>query len=258
MASTTAKSVVATLAEASFEELPALIQRHGEDPRAQVKTAVKKARRRLAAWEAEKGRVGAMYAAMREYGGPGTVVGIDEVGRGAVAGPLTVCAVVLPDEPQILGLNDSKQLSPKRREELAAQIRKVALAIGICHIEPASIDACGMAASLRMAMLGALEDTHGEPDAVLIDGNPVHIHEKEIAIVKGDAKIACIAAASIVAKVTRDAMMVEYDAKYPGYHLAHSKGYASQEHRDAIAKMGLTDIHRVSFCGNFLETPRLF
>ena len=97
-----------------------------------------------------------------------------------------------------------------------------------------------------------------DPDCVLIDGNPMHVHPKEKTLVKGDARIACIAAASIVAKVTRDAIMVAYDAEYPEYHLAECKGYGSAAHIEAIRQIGLSPIHRVSFCGNFLETPSLF
>ena len=195
---------------------------------------------------------------MRRLGGEGLVLGVDEVGRGAVAGPLTVCAVALPASPEILGLNDSKQLTPAHREEVAAKLAEVATAIGIAHIPPEVIDARGMAAALRLAMATAIEDSGVEPDAVLIDGNPVHVHEREVSIVKGDARVACIAAASIVAKVTRDAMMVELDSQYPGYHLAASKGYASPDHIAAIRERGCSLIHRVTFCGNFMETQRLF
>ncbi len=108
-----------------------------------------------------------------------------------------MCAVALPDDPKVWGVNDSKQLTPRRREELAAKIREVATAIGICHIPPARIDEVGMARALREAMLGAIADAAVEPDCVLIDGNPLHIHPKEKTLVKGDARVACIAAASI-------------------------------------------------------------
>ena len=104
-----------------------------------------------------------------------------------------------------------------------------------------------------MAMKQAVEETHSVPDAVLVDGNPMHIHPREHALVKGDARVACIAAASIVAKVTRDALMVAFDAQYPGYHFAESKGYASPDHIAAIQKLGLTPLHRRSFCQNFLN-----
>ena len=189
---------------------------------------------------------------MREVGGEGVVVGIDEVGRGPLAGPLTVAAVALPDEPQIIGLDDSKKLSAKRREELSAQIHEHALGIGIAMVEPEEIDACGMSASLRLAMRRALEACGLEPDAVLIDGNPVRIHPKETCIVKGDGKVACIAAASIVAKVARDALMVEYDATYPGYGFTSNKGYGSKAHIEAIKKLGPCPVHRRSFLGNIL------
>ena len=249
----TAREVVGMLSDAPLDEARELVERYREDPRKQVMRAVEVARRRI-----ERDRVEAMYALERELGGDGVVVGVDEVGRGALAGPLTVAAVRLPASPIVWGLNDSKQLTPSRREALAAQIADVALAIGIAHVEPASIDALGMALSLRQAMARAVGDTGLDPDCVLIDGNPVHAHPAERCLVKGDARVASIAAASIVAKVTRDALMVAYDEEYPGYHLAESKGYGSAEHIAAIRERGLTPIHRVSFCGNFLETARLF
>ena len=115
-----------------------------------------------------------------------------------------------------------------------------------------------MGNALRQAMAMAIENAGVEADSVLIDGNPVHVHPREKTIVKGDARIASIAAASIVAKVTRDNLMIEYDGEYPEYHLAECKGYGSQAHIQAIREHGLSPIHRVSFCGNFLETPSLF
>lgn len=196
---------------------------------------------------------------MREVGGPGIVVGIDEVGRGALAGPLMVAAVALPDEPQVVGIDDSKKLSPKRREALAAQIREVALGVGICHIPPDEIDACGMAASLRVCMARALAACERDiaargngsgADAVLVDGNPIHLHANEKTIVKGDGKAACIAAASIVAKVTRDALMVEYAKSYPAYHFDSNKGYGSAAHIEALHELGPCELHRRSFLGN--------
>lgn len=254
----TAAEICATLNEATESEIEDLLERYSDDPRAQVRRACGVAQRRVAKQHAERERVRQMYSLMREMGGPGIVLGLDEVGRGSVAGPVTVCAVSLPDEPVVWGVNDSKQLSPQRRRELAEKMRSVATAVGICHIPPARIDEVGMARALREAMVGAIEDTGVEPDCVLIDGNPLHIHPKEKTLVKGDARIACIAAASIVAKVTRDDLMVELDSQYPGYHLAESKGYASPEHIEAIRTKGLSPVHRASFCQNFLETDRLF
>ena len=226
-----------------------------EDPRQQVIKACERALKRHDKELAERERVNDMYELMHELGGDGVVVGVDEVGRGSVAGPLTVCAVCLPMEPRVWGINDSKKLTPARRELLSVKIAEVATAIGFCHIAPKEM---GMARAIRTAVAGAVADTGLEPDCVLMDGNPLGAVPNERDVVKGDAKIACIAAASIMAKVTRDEMMVEYDAEYPEYHLAESKGYASPEHIEAIRKHGLCPLHRVSFCGNFLQTERLF
>ncbi len=256
--SRSAAQVAAELASASVEEIGPLVERYRDDPRVQVRRACERAQRRRERELAERERVAAMYRAMAELGGDGVVVGVDEVGRGSVAGPLTVCAVCLPAEPVIEGINDSKQLAPARRELLAVRIAEVATAIGICHIPPERIDGAGMARCLREAVAGAVADTGLSPDCVLMDGNPLGAVPNERDVVHGDATVACIAAASIVAKVTRDELMVELDAEYPGYHLAQSKGYASPEHIEAIRERGLSPIHRVSFCGNFLETARLF
>ena len=253
-----ATELAALIAGADEDELQEYMQRYAGDPRKQVQSALLRAQRRIKRNKAEQMRVEAMYNLQRELAGDGIVLGVDEVGRGAVAGPLTVAAVALPYDKPIWGINDSKQLSASRREALAQQIEDVALAMGICHVPPQKIDEWGMARSLRHAMGQAIANTGVDPSAVLIDGNPVHVHEREVCVVKGDAKIACIAAASIVAKVTRDALMVGYDEVYPGYHLRACKGYASAEHVAAIREHGLSDIHRVSFCGNFVETPRLF
>ncbi len=256
--SVSASRIAAELGSAPLDEIEALVERYFEDPRVQVAKACERALRRLERERAERDRVDAMYRTMAELGGPGVVVGVDDVGRGSVAGPLTVCAVCLPDEPRIWGVNDSKQLSPQRRCLLAARIAEVATAIGICHIPAARIDEMGMARSLRAAVAGAVSDTGLDPDCVLMDGNPLGAVPHERNVVHGDAKVACIAAASIVAKVTRDELMVELDSEYPGYHLAQSKGYASPEHIAAIREHGLSPVHRASFCGNFLETATLF
>lgn len=249
----TVTAIRAQVRQASFEELPSLLEVFAADERSQVIQIVRAAQARYGREQRERARVQAMYDLMDHLGGTdGLVVGIDEVGRGSVAGPLTVAAVALPHTPLLWGLNDSKQLTPSRREELAAIILEHAIAVGIAHIEPEEIDACGMSASLRVAMRRALANTGIEASSVLIDGLPVHIHPGEVAVTHGDARVACIAAASIVAKVTRDAIMVAADDLYPGYHLGESKGYASPEHIAAIREHGLSPYHRASFCHNFL------
>ncbi len=253
LAALSVSEVRSLVGRAPYESMPALVDVLHGDGRAGVARLAETARRAYEKERSERERVLAMYGRMRDLGGAGVVLGVDEVGRGPVAGPLTVAAVALPDEPVVWGIDDSKRLSPSRREELAAQIFDVALAVGIAHVEPEEIDACGMAASLRIAMHRAIADAGVEADAVLIDGLPVHVHPRETAVVKGDAQVACIAAASIVAKVTRDAIMVAADELYPGYGFASSKGYASPEHIAAIKERGLTPYHRSTFCRNFLE-----
>lgn len=258
MSAIKAQDIVLSLRSSEGDELLSLIERYEDDPRAQVKKAVATARRRMLALDAERMRVQKMYETQLELGGEGLVLGMDEVGRGAIAGPLCVCALAIPQEPMILWLNDSKQLTPKKREELAQEIKAHALAIGIAYAAPERIDAYGMSRCLHETMAQAISNTGVDADCVLIDGNPVRVHPRERCVVKGDARVAAIAAASIVAKVTRDQLMCDLDAEYPGYHLAQCKGYGSAEHINAIKEKGLTPIHRASFCGGFLNQPRLF
>ncbi len=252
MAQTTATSIAKAFAEAPLEQLPELIEIHIADPRKSVQTAVTRAIKRYEAYMKERERVAALYRYQASFGEPS--IGVDEVGRGPLAGPLAVGAVVLPPEPQLLGLDDSKKLSPSCREELAAQIKEVALSWTVIYKEPQVIDEVGIGRALKDAMAEAIAATgFGDRAAAgLIDGNPVHVHPQEISIVKGDGRVAAIAAASIVAKVERDALMVAYDQQYPGYGFAHNKGYGSADHMAAIRQMGLTPLHRRSFCGRFL------
>ncbi len=248
------REILAEIKQVTDKESALLMQeRFGSDPRKGVQDSLVRMWRHLESISAEHARTEALYHEIYAAGSDAIVVGIDEVGRGAIAGPLTVAAVVLPGEPLIFGLDDSKKLSPARREELSIDIRTHALAIGIAHVRPDEIDRCGMSACLHAAMRQALENTNLTPDLVLIDGNPVHIHERERCIVKGDGKVACIAAASIIAKTTRDRIMVNADAHYPGYGFAQSKGYGSADHIEAIKQRGLTEFHRASFCTGFFQ-----
>ena len=253
-----AAAVAAELASASFEEIPSMTARYSADPRVQVIKACARAQHRYEKELAERRRVDEMYDRLYQFGGDGVVLGVDEVGRGSVAGPLTVCAVQLPPQPHIWGLNDSKKLSPAKREALSVRITNTALAIGIAHIPPHVIDEVGMGVAMRMAVKQAIENSGVTPDCVLMDGNPLHAHPAEKNIIKGDALVSSIAAASIVAKVNRDDLMCQYAEEYPQYHLAECKGYASPSHIAAIKKYGLSEIHRATFCTNFLETERLF
>lgn len=189
--------------------------------------------------------------------GASIVVGLDEVGRGPLAGPVVIGAVVLDPSFYILGLNDSKKLSPKKREELAAIIRSHAKSVFLEQNTAHQIDEKGIGKAVRDAFYGAVqrvEDRFGAKKIVrvCIDGLPLHIHPRECAFVKGDSKIASIAAASIVAKVARDNYMKELAATYPAYGFEKNKGYGSAEHIAAIKAVGLSDVHRKTFCSHFL------
>lgn len=245
------------LSEASAEEYAVLERSLCADTRKGVQNALAVAKRRLAAEHAERERVSQLYSYQEQITNGAVTVGLDEVGRGPLAGPLTVGAVVLrKDAPPIEGLNDSKQVPETHRPALAETVKERALAWAIVNIEPFEIDECGMTACLRKAFRQAVAEIEAqgiEPEVILLDGNPLHLDPREKNVVHGDALCASISAASLIAKVSRDALMVSYDEDYPGYDFASSKGYGSARHRQAIAEKGLTPIHRVSFCQNFLQ-----
>lgn len=244
---------------ADERKLEALERELATDLRKGVRKALDARRKQLERQAKEAQRINSLYDFDASHG-PGVVVGLDEVGRGALAGPLAVGAVVLPAQPHIALLNDSKQLTPQQRESIAKVIEDVARAKAVFYVWPEKIDEVGMSAALRLAFCGALQaiEQQGiQPDVVLIDGNPLHIDNREVNVIKGDAKSACIAAASILAKVTRDAFMVKQDSTYPHYGFSSHKGYGSAEHLEAIRLQGLSPIHRKSFCRSF-DQPSLF
>lgn len=181
------------------------------------------------------------------------IAGLDEVGRGSWAGPVMAAAVALPLERQglledLAGVRDSKQLAPRQRERLLPLIRRAALAIGIGSVPAAEIDRIGIVPATRQAMALALADLGLQPDYLLIDALRLPaIRLPQYALPKGDAKCLCIAAASIVAKVARDQLMVAEEARYPGYGFAAHKGYGTAQHRAALAQLGPCPIHRLSF-----------
>ena len=176
------------------------------------------------------------------------VAGVDEVGRGPLAGPVVTAAVILDPENPIDGLMDSKKLSESRREKLAVLIKERSLAWSIGRAEVEEIDEINILQATMLAMQRAVAGLSPAPEHALIDGNrcPQLICTAE-AIVKGDGLVAAISAASIIAKVSRDNEMVELDALYPGYGLAGHKGYPTKAHRDALIELGVTPIHRRSF-----------
>lgn len=178
----------------------------------------------------------------------GNVAGVDEVGRGPLAGPVVAAAVILDPENPIEGLNDSKALSEKKRDALYPEILDKALAWSIARAEVEEIDEINILQASLLAMTRAVEGLKIPPDYALVDGNKLpELPCPGEAVVKGDSRVAAIAAASIIAKVARDREMVEMDEKYPGYGLAGHKGYPTKVHMQAIKELGVTPIHRRSF-----------
>lgn len=176
------------------------------------------------------------------------VCGVDEVGRGPLAGPVVAAAVILDPERPIEGLADSKKLSEKKRERLFPKICDRALAWSIGRAEVAEIDQINILQASLLAMQRAVEGLALRPEHALVDGNRLPVLECPAeAIVQGDATVECISAASIVAKVTRDREMIELDQRYPGYGLAKHKGYPTKFHMEALRELGVTQIHRRSF-----------
>ena len=189
----------------------------------------------------------------RRFAQKGRIAGIDEVGRGPLAGPVVACAVILPKDHPILYLNDSKKLSAKKRDELYEVILKEAVAYGIGMESPETIDRINILQATYSAMRKAIDALDPPADFLLNDAVTIPgVSLPQCPIIKGDAKSVSIAAASIVAKVTRDRMMEDYDRIYPGYSFAKNKGYGTAEHIAAIREMGLCPIHRRSFTGNFV------
>jgi ribonuclease HII len=178
------------------------------------------------------------------------VAGLDEVGRGALCGPVVACVVILGEGFPSDGLDDSKRLTARQREGLADRIRNRAEAFSVGVADPLEIDRLNILRATYLAMRRAVEGLGRGPDLILVDALTVPgVAVPQRPIVKGDALSVSIAAASVVAKVQRDALMKECDERYPGYGLAHNMGYASEDHRDALRRMGPSEIHRRSFHG---------
>ena len=175
------------------------------------------------------------------------IAGIDEVGRGPLAGPVVAAAVILPTDYQILGLNDSKQLSEKKRDALAEEIKQHALAIGIGIVSPAEIDQINIYQASKKAMVEAVKQLSVQPDHLLIDAMTLDLAIPQEKIIKGDARSVSIAAASIIAKVYRDRLMKEYHEQYPFYDFDKNAGYGTKNHLAGLAQHGITPIHRKTF-----------
>ncbi len=239
------------LQAAGIDELPAFINTYSKDTRQGVALLVKKAEKMLEAYEKELDRTEKMKEFEKKYSAFSCICGIDEVGRGPLAGPVVAGAVILPVDCDILYLNDSKQLTEKKREELYDVIMEKALAAEVGFVSPKRIDEINILNATYEAMRKAIEKLNPRPDILLNDAVTIPgITIKQVPIIKGDAKSISIAAASIIAKVTRDRLMVKYDAVYPEYGFASNKGYGAKAHMDALRRLGPTPIHRRSFIRN--------
>lgn len=235
------------------EKLPELIETYSPDKRSGVQTLIKSAEKKIALLEKEKERTRQMMKYEYEYSEYTYICGIDEVGRGPLAGPVVAGAVILPKNCDILYLNDSKQLSEKKREELYDIIMEKAVATGLGYVSPERIDEINILQATYEAMRQAIGKLTVTPDLLLNDAVTIpEISIRQIPIIKGDAKSVSIAAASIIAKVTRDRLMVKYHEVYPEYGFAGNKGYGAKAHLDALKQYGPTPIHRKSFIRNII------
>ena len=235
------------------DELPELIEAFESDERTGVRKLVESAKKRLTALDRERERIERLRVYEEQYGQYEYICGIDEVGRGPLAGPVVAGAVILPKGCRILYINDSKQLSEKKREELYQVIQEQAIACAVGYATPERIDEINILQATYEAMRDAISKLTPQPDillndAVTIPGVPI----RQVPIIKGDAKSITIGAASILAKVTRDRLMIQYDKVFPEFDFAGNKGYGSAAHIQALKKYGPTPIHRKSFIKNFI------
>lgn len=235
-------------------ELLQFCRDYAQDERKGVRNLLAQAEKKLERLECERRRLDKMREFEREYEHLGYVCGIDEVGRGPFAGPVVAGAVILQKDCEILYLNDSKQLSEKKREELYEEIMEKAVAAEVGYASPARIDEINILQATYEAMREAVSKLHPVPQILLNDAVTIpEVLIPQVPIIKGDAKSVSIAAASIVAKVTRDRLMREYDKIMPEYGFASNKGYGSREHMEAIRRYGATPLHRRTFIRKLLE-----
>ncbi|MDO4454479.1 MAG: ribonuclease HII [Eubacteriales bacterium] len=238
---------------AGTEKLSELFAKYADDSRAGVAGLIRQYRKKEEALQKEMARIETMKVYEREYERIGWICGIDEAGRGPLAGPVVAGAVILPRDSKILYLNDSKKLSEKKREELFDVIMEQAEAVGVGIVGPERIDEINILQATYEAMRQAIGKLTIVPQILLNDAVTIpQVIIPQVPIIKGDAKSVSIAAASIVAKVTRDRMMKEYDRQMPEYGFASHKGYGSAAHIEAIKKYGPSPIHRKTFLTHFV------
>lgn len=239
--------------QADMDSIPALLNKYQPDTRSGVITICRQYRSKLEAYQKELKRIDSMKYYERKYDDYTYICGIDEAGRGPFAGPVIAAAVILPKDFDILYVNDSKQLSPKKREELYDEIIKHAVSYGIGSIPPDKIDEMNILQATYAAMRQAVRNMEVRPDILFVDAVTIpDVSIPQVPIVKGDAKSISIAAASILAKVTRDRLMIAYDKVFPGYGFAENKGYGSKQHIEALRRLGPSPIHRKSFIHDYI------
>ena len=240
--------IKAEFEKSDFDKYEELFEKFAGDERSGVVKLVNSYRNKLDKYNEELIRMDKMFEFERKYQDFRFICGVDEVGRGPLAGPVCAGAVILPKDCDILYLNDSKQLSAKKREELYLEIKEKALAVSTALVSPEDIDELNILQATYKAMRIAINNLKIQPDILLNDAvNIPEVSIKQVGIIKGDAKSASIAAASIVAKVERDNLMEKYSELYPEYGFASNKGYGSKEHIEALQKFGPCPIHRRSF-----------
>ncbi len=240
------------LQAAPYERLPELFSAYEQDERSGVRQAVEQAKKRLNSYRKELERTENLKQYEKQYAAYSYICGIDEVGRGPLAGPVVAGAVILPKNCDILYINDSKKLSEKKREELYDIIMEKAVSVGLGYSTPERIDEINILQATYEAMQEAVSKLSVTPDLLLNDAVTIpKLTMKQVPIIKGDAKSISIGAASIVAKVTRDRLMVQYDEVFPEYGFASNKGYGAQAHIEALKKYGPCPIHRKSFITHF-------
>ena len=249
-----AKEIDLLLSRTPFEELHAACMTFKDDERTSVKNLVRKYEKKLEDYRNELKRLDQMMIYERKYADLGLIAGIDEAGRGPLAGPVVAAAVILPKDHPILYVNDSKQLSEKKREALYEVIMKEAVSVGVGMASEKVIDEINILQATYRAMREAVSKLTPYPDVTLNDAVTIpELSLHQVPIIKGDAKSASIAAASIIAKVTRDRIMKEYDKLYPEYGFASHKGYGSQQHMEALKQYGPCPIHRMTFIEGILS-----
>lgn len=243
------------ISDTDKDALNAFINEYSVDERSGVVAIVERAKKKIDKIDAEYKRTEKMYEFEDKYTEMGHeyICGIDEVGRGPLAGPVVACAVVLPKDERILYLNDSKQVSKQKREELYDIILNKAIACEVGIVSWERIDEINILQATYEAMRCAISNLSVKPDILLNDAVKIpNVDIKQVPIIKGDTLSASIAAASIVAKVTRDRMMAEYAKIYPGYDFENNMGYGTKAHLDYLKEAGMCEIHRKTFIKNFI------